>query len=131
MNTGQVVALKNNSIHMKELIRLEELAMFALSILLFNELPFAWWWFAALILAPDIGMIGYAFGDKIGAYSYNLFHHKGLALLIYGAGWWVSDDYLLLSGIILFAHASMDRIFDYGMKFEKGFKFTHLGEIGK
>jgi hypothetical protein len=114
---------------MKDLIRLEELAMFALSILLFNELAYAWWWFAALILAPDIGMIGYVFGDKMGAFTYNLFHHKGVAILIYAVGWWVGNDYLVLSGIILFGHASMDRIFGYGLKFEKGFKFTHLGEI--
>lgn len=116
---------------MKNLIRWEETAMFALSILLFAELPFAWWWFLALILAPDLGMIGYAFGDKIGAYAYNLFHHKGIAILIYAVGWWLANDFLLLSGIILFGHASMDRIFGYGLKYEKGFKFTHLGEIGK
>ncbi|HZJ19645.1 MAG TPA: DUF4260 family protein [Pricia sp.] len=24
----------------------------------------------------------------------------------------------------------MDRIFGYGLKYNKGFKFTHLGEIG-
>ncbi len=116
---------------MKNLIRWEEAAMFALSILLFDELPFAWWWFLALILAPDVGMIGYAFGDKIGAYAYNLFHHKGIAILIYIVGWWLANDFLLLSGTILFGHASMDRIFGYGLKYEKGFKFTHLGEIGK
>jgi hypothetical protein len=116
---------------MKNIIRIEEAAMFALSILLFTELSYAWWWFLVLILAPDIGMIGYAFGDKIGAYSYNLFHHKGVAILVYALGWWLSNDYLLFSGIILFGHASMDRIFGYGLKYEKGFKFTHLGEIGK
>lgn len=116
---------------MKNLIQLEEAAMFALSIFLFAELPFAWWWFPVLILAPDIGMIGYAFGNKIGAYSYNLFHHKGIAILIYAVGWWLTNDYTLFSGIILFGHASMDRIFGYGLKYEKGFKFTHLGEIGR
>jgi hypothetical protein len=116
---------------MKDLIRLEEAAMFALSILLFNELPFAWWWFLVLILSPDIGMIGYAFGNKIGAFSYNLFHHKALAVLIYVVGWWLSNDYFLFAGLILFGHASMDRIFGYGLKYENGFKFTHLGEIGK
>ncbi len=116
---------------MKDLIRLEEAAMFALSILLFAELPVAWWWFPVLILAPDIGMIGYIFGDKIGAFAYNLFHHKGIAILVYSVGWWMSNDYLLLSGIILFGHASMDRIFGYGLKHQKGFNFTHLGKIGK
>lgn len=29
-----------------------------------------------------------------------------------------------------FPHAAMDRIFGYGLKYEKGFKYTHLGEIG-
>lgn len=124
---------------MKNLIRIEELAMFALSLLLFNQQTlllfnqqtFAWWWFPVLILVPDIGMLGYAFGDKIGAYAYNFFHHKGVAILIFAVGWWLANDYVLLSGIILFGHASMDRIFDYGLKYEKGFKFTHLGEIGK
>ncbi|HET8860029.1 DUF4260 domain-containing protein [Marivirga sp.] len=116
---------------MKNLIQLEEAAMFAFSILLFSDLSFAWWWFLALILAPDIGMIGYAFGNKIGAYTYNLFHHKGIAVVVYAFGWWLSNDYLMLSGIILFGHASIDRLFGYGLKYEKGFKFTHLGEIGK
>jgi hypothetical protein len=115
---------------MKNLIRWEEMAMFAFSILLFNELSIDWWWFLVLILAPDIGMIGYAFGGKTGAFSYNLFHHKGLAILIYSIGWWLSNDYILFAGIILFGHSSLDRIFGYGLKYEKGFKFTHLGEIG-
>jgi len=35
-----------------------------------------------------------------------------------------------LIGIILFSHASMDRIMGYGLKYDKGFKYTHLGEIG-
>lgn len=37
---------------------------------------------------------------------------------------------LQLAGIILFAHAAFDRILGYGLKYERGFKFTHLGEIG-
>jgi hypothetical protein len=36
-----------------------------------------------------------------------------------------------LIGVILFSHSSLDRMLGYGLKFEKGFKFTHLGEIGK
>jgi hypothetical protein len=35
-----------------------------------------------------------------------------------------------LIGTILFIHIAMDRIFGYGLKYDKGFKFTHLGEIG-
>jgi len=71
---------------MKKLIQLEELAMFLLSIYLFSRLQFAWWWYPALILAPDLGMIGYAFGNKAGAVAYNFVHHKAVAIAVYIAG---------------------------------------------
>ena len=38
---------------------------------------------------------------------------------------------LLLAAIILFGHASMDRMFGYGLKFGDHFQHTHLGWIGK
>ncbi len=116
---------------MKTTLQFEEIAMLGLAIYLYSFLPYPWWLFLALFLAPDIGMIGYVMNSKIGAISYNIFHHKGLAILLYLAGIYVSNDILQLSGIILFAHASFDRILGYGLKYEKGFKFTHLGEIGK
>ncbi|HET8737556.1 MAG TPA: DUF4260 domain-containing protein [Pricia sp.] len=114
---------------MKTLIKLEEGAMFALGICLFSLLDYGWWWFLILLLAPDIGMIGYVFGNRIGAISYNIFHHKGLAIAIYLIGMYLSLPLCQLAGIILFSHAAMDRIFGYGLKYEKGFKFTHLGKI--
>ena len=115
---------------MKTLIRLEELAMFVLGVFMFGLLGYEWWWFLVLVLVPDIGMLGYLFGDKIGAFAYNLFHHKGLAILLYFMGMYLSFPIVQLAGVILFSHASMDRVFGYGLKYEKGFKYTHLGEIG-
>lgn len=112
-------------------LKLEEVLMFVLGIYLFSLLDYEWWWFLALILTPDIGMLGYLFGNKIGAIGYNLFHHKGLAIVLYLIGIYLSLPLLQLVGVILFAHASMDRIFGYGLKYDKGFKYTHLGEIGK
>lgn len=116
---------------MKFILKLEEFAMLLLGILAFSFLSFSWWWFLVLILVPDIGMLGYLFGSKAGAISYNVFHHKGLAVLIGITGVYLISSYLQLAGIILFSHASLDRILGYGLKYEKGFKFTHLGEIGK
>lgn len=89
------------------------------------------WWFLVLLLTPDIGMVGYIFNNKTGAVLYNIFHHKGLALVIYLIGCYLSIPLCQLIGVILFSHAAMDRFFGYGLKLEKGFKFTHLGEIGK
>ncbi|WP_375323426.1 DUF4260 domain-containing protein [Flagellimonas sp. GZD32] len=116
---------------MKTALKLEELMMFVLGIYLFNQLDYAWWWFLVLLLTPDIGMLGYLFGNKAGAIAYNLFHHKGVAIVVYLLGTYFSIPLWQLIGIILFSHSAFDRIMGYGLKYEKGFKFTHLGEIGK
>jgi len=116
---------------MKNLIRLEEAAMFLLSIYLFSLLPYAWWWYLVLILAPDLSMFGYAAGPRVGAICYNLVHHKGVAILIYMMGAYLHNDVLLLAGAILFGHSSMDRVMGYGLKYPDNFKHTHLGQIGK
>lgn len=115
---------------MTTLIKIEEVILFLLGIYLFSLLHYSWWWFVGLILAPDIGMLGYIFGNRMGAIGYNLFHHKGLAIAIYLIGIYLSLPLCQLIGIILFSHASLDRIFGYGLKYNKGFKYTHLGEIG-
>ncbi len=116
---------------MKTILKLEELGMFLFSIYLFSQLNFAWWWYLALILLPDISMIGYLVNNKIGAACYNLAHHKGIALVIYVSGLYLHNETLQLAGVILFGHSSMDRFMGYGLKYNEGFKFTHLGEIGK
>ncbi|RRQ49516.1 DUF4260 family protein [Maribacter algicola] len=116
---------------MRNLLRLEELAMFALGLFMYGLLGYPWWLFFVLLLTPDIGMLGYLVNEKVGAIAYNLFHHKGIAILLYFLGIYLSMPVVQMIGVILFAHASMDRIFGYGLKYEKGFKYTHLGEIGK
>lgn len=116
---------------MKTITKLEELGLFILGIYLFSLLTYHWWWFLVLLLAPDLSMFGYLFGNKSGAFFYNVFHHKAIAVLLYIAGSYLKIESIQLAGIILFSHSAMDRIFGYGLKYEKGFKYTHLGEIGK
>lgn len=116
---------------MKTIIKLEELGMFLFGIFIFNQMNYDWWWFLVLILVPDFSMIGYAFGNNIGAITYNVFHHKGVAVLVYLLGTYLHKNEIQLAGIILFSHSSMDRMLGYGLKYETGFKYTNLGEIGK
>lgn len=116
---------------MKTILQLEEASMFLFGIFLFAQLHFAWWWFPALILAPDVSMLGYLFGNKAGAVCYNFFHHKAVALAVYVFGVYQQNESIQLCGIILFSHASMDRMLGYGFKTFQGFGFTHLGKIGK
>jgi hypothetical protein len=115
---------------MKNIIRIEEAAMFLLSIYLFAQLHFAWWWFPALILLPDLSMVGYLINNKIGAVCYDFVHHKAVAILLYILGLHFNNETLQLAGLILFGHSSMDRMMGYGLKYFEGFKFTHLGVIG-
>ena|SRR5688572_27040671 len=114
---------------MKNVLRLEELAMFGLSIWALYMLNAQWWCYLLLLLGPDISFIGYAAGNRTGAFVYNLFHHKGVAVVIYVTGFFLNDITLQLAGIILFGHSSMDRLFGYGLKLKEGFKSTHLGTI--
>ncbi|WKL47064.1 DUF4260 domain-containing protein [Flavobacterium pectinovorum] len=116
---------------MKTVIKLEEVGLFILGIYLFSLLDYQWWWFLVLILAPDFSMLGYTFNNKTGAFIYNIFHHRGIAVLIYLTGCYLKLASLQLVGVILFSHSAMDRMFGYGLKYEQGFKYTHLGEIGK
>jgi hypothetical protein len=117
---------------MKLVLKLEEFAMFTGCIVLLYLSDAEWWWYLLLMIGPDISMLGYLAGNKIGAWSYNLFHHKAIAVIIFILGVWILNiNWIMLIGIVLFGHSSMDRFFGYGLKYENGFKFTHLGEIGK
>jgi hypothetical protein len=116
---------------MKRTIALEEAAMFGLSIFLFSKLSFDWWWYLVLILTPDISALGYLVNTRIGAMTYNFFHHKAVAIVVYVAGLYLNNEVVQLIGLILFGHSSMDRMLGYGLKYPDSFQNTHLGLIGK
>ncbi|MFT4094129.1 MAG: DUF4260 domain-containing protein [Niabella sp.] len=116
---------------MKLLLKLEESAMLLLSIFLLWNSNAAWFWYLLLLLGPDISMLGYLAGNKAGTFFYNLFHHKGVAIMVFMSGIYLSNELLQQVGVVLFGHASLDRILGYGLKYKKGFGFTHLGLIGK
>lgn len=111
---------------MKNLIRLEEIALFGLSIFLFSLLNYNWWLSPLLLLLPDIGMLGYVVNPKVGAYVYNVVHHRGISVVFYITGGLIGQEILQLIGIILFAHSTIDRVFDFGLKYADNFKHTHL-----
>ena len=111
---------------MKNLIRTEELSIFLLSIFLYSKLPYPWWLFPLLFLLPDLSMLGYLVSQKIGALIYNVIHYRALSLAILGAGYYLNSNILMLIGIIIFSHSTLDRAFDYGLKYADDFKHTHL-----
>lgn len=116
---------------MKTIIKLEEAAITAISIYFLTQynlgLPF--WTWVILFFSPDISMLGYLAGARAGAYTYNLFHHRGIALLVIAVGLITSENTIISIGILLFAHSSLDRMLGFGLKFTDGFKHTHLGSL--
>lgn len=116
---------------MNTVLKIEEIFMLALGFYAFSVLNMSWWWFFGFILVPDIGMLGYSINAKVGAFLYNICHHKGIAIALYFCGIYFENDSLKFMGIILFSHSAMDRVFGYGLKYSDSFKNTHLGEIGK
>jgi len=116
---------------MKSLLKLEELAELLLAIFVFAHLPYAWWVLPAAFLLPDLSMLGYLAGPRVGAASYNLLHHKALAIAVGLAGWLLGVPVLVLAGTILLFHSAFDRLLGYGLKYSTGFQDTHLGRVGK
>jgi hypothetical protein len=116
---------------MKNLIKLEEIGILAISVFLLYKLGIrlAWWFYLVLFLSPDIGMLGYLINARVGAFTYNLFHHKLVASIVLILGVLQSNNYLLLAGLLLLAHSSFDRVLGYGLKYNDSFKHTNVGYL--
>lgn len=114
---------------MNTLLRLEYVGLIGLSILLFSLLPYTWWWYPVLLLAPDIGILGYLVNTRVGAIAYNATHWMLLAVALYALGFFYGIPLVALAGAIMLGHAAMDRVLGFGLKYTDSFKHTHLGML--
>jgi hypothetical protein len=112
-------------------LRLEGLAAFVAGLAVFGATGGPWLLAVPLLLVPDLSMVGYVRGPRLGALTYNLVHNWAIGLAVLGAGAWSGVDGLTLAGAILVAHVGMDRALGYGLKLPTSFQDTHLGRIGK
>ncbi len=115
----------------RTVLRLEGLAILTLSILIYAQYGFSWTTFAILFLAPDLSFAGYAVNPRLGAIFYNTAHSLIPALLSITVGILSGNELLLNIGLIWCAHIGFDRALGYGLKYSRGFTYTHLGRIGK
>ncbi len=114
---------------MKYSLKLEQFAFFVALIYIYFLFNFSWWTFAFLFFVPDLMMIGYLFGNKVGAICYNSIHHYATTILLFFIGYLSEHSTLMMVGIIFSAHIAFDRVLSYGLKKSEGFKFTHLGNL--
>ncbi|WP_188720079.1 DUF4260 domain-containing protein [Nitratireductor aestuarii] len=116
---------------MKLFLKLEYAALSVAALIAYHQFSGNWWLFALLILAPDLSMLGYLAGPRVGAWCYNIAHTWLTALAVLLTGWLGDSDSTIAVALILVAHICIDRAMGYGLKHESGFKDTHLGRIGR
>ncbi len=95
----------------------------------FQALDGSWLWFAVFFLVPDLFMLGYLKGRRVGAFVYNLAHtYIGPSLLL--AVWLISPEVEVLRiATVWTAHIGLDRMLGYGLKYPTAFKDTHLHRV--
>ena len=112
----------------KALLQLEGLAVSLAAIAAFSHVQGSWLLFAVLFLVPDLSMLGYLAGPRVGAMIYNAMHWYVLPLACMAIGV-VSDAALFTAvGLIWVAHIAVDRTLGFGLKYADGFGATHLGK---
>jgi hypothetical protein len=110
-------------------LRSEGAVAVGLALLLYWRDGSSWWLFAVLLFVPDIGMLGYVAGPRLGAVLYDIFHTYALAVPLTAYGYLADRRIALAVGLIWTAHIGMDRMLGYGLKLTSGFKDTHLGRL--
>lgn len=108
------------------ILRAEGLAVLVASVWAYAALGSGWWLLAVLILAPDLSMLGYLAGARIGAALYNAAHTYVVPLALLALGQSGAVPLGTALGLIWAAHIGMDRVLGYGLKYPWGFKATHL-----
>lgn len=112
------------------LLRLEGGAALAGATLAYSAMGGRWGVFAMLFLLPDLSMLGYLAGPRVGAACYNAAHsYLGPALLA-ALGAALNAHAMLCVAAIWAAHVGFDRLLGYGLKYGTSFGDTHLGRRG-
>jgi uncharacterized protein DUF4260 len=109
--------------------RLEGVFAFAAALALYLHLGYGSVPLIVLALAPDVSMLGYLGGDRIGALSYNVAHTYVGPLLLVSIGVLGGIDLAVQLALIWGAHIGADRALGYGLKYPTGFKQTHLQRL--
>lgn len=112
------------------LLRAEGAALLIVSAILYFKAGETWWLFAILFLAPDLSLLGYLGGARIGSIVYNAAHTLTAPLLLAAGGLLWPAKSLTALALIWIAHIGFDRLVGYGLKYAAGFGFTHLGHVG-
>lgn len=113
----------------RRLLHLEGVVVLAAAIALYFDAGYGWLLLVLLFLAPDLSMLGYLGGPRVGALAYDVVHTYALPVALGAVG--VLGGYGLATQLALVwaAHIGMDRMLGYGLKYPTAFKDTHLQRV--
>ncbi|HRE48832.1 MAG TPA: DUF4260 family protein [Aggregatilineales bacterium] len=111
------------------LLHSEGLLLFLAAVTAYAHLRGSLLLFIALLLVPDMGMLGYLRSPVLGSFTYNLVHTFALpSFLLFGS--LIGESLLGVQiALIWFAHIGMDRAVGYGLKYGREFKATHMERL--
>lgn len=115
----------------RDLLRWEGVALLIGMTLFYWVSGGSWLLYAVVFFLPDLSFLAYLAGPRIGAGVYNAVHATIAPLLLTLGGLLTAEPIAGLIAMIWLAHIGFDRLLGYGLKYETGFNFTHLGLIGK
>ena len=113
------------------ILRLEAAAVLALALAAYARAGQGWLVFAVLFLVPDLSMLGYFAGRRLGAIAYNVGHSYLVPLVLGATGLVIGQPFLVSIALIWIAHIGFDRLLGYGLKYATAFGHTHLGMKGE
>jgi len=113
----------------RQLLRLEGFGVLIAALLLYAQHGAGWGLFAATFLLPDLAFLAFLAGARVGALAYNATHSYIGPLLAAAASHYTGLP--LTVSLVWAAHVGFDRALGYGLKYAKGFGFTHLGRVGR
>ena len=113
------------------LLHLEGAAVLALATAAFFAFGHPWWLFLLLLLAPDLSLLGYLAGPRVGAAAYNAVHTMLGPMVLLGVGWWLGGGASMAVAVALvwLAHIGMDRMVGYGLKYPDSAKRSHFDQL--
>lgn len=113
----------------KQLLRLEGAAVAIAAVVVYFDHGYAWWLFLAVILAPDLSMIGFVLGPAPGSATYNCAHTYVGPVILAAVGLAADATAPTELALIWLAHIGVDHMLGYGLKYPSAFKDTHLQRV--
>lgn len=110
----------------RALLRFEGVAVSAAATAAYFTLGAPRWLLIVLALAPDLSMLGYLGGARLGSRTYNAAHTYLGAIAIAALGLLTATTPAVWVACVWAAHIGADRALGYGLKSPTSFKHTHL-----